>query len=158
MISRKEYLAAGRDHDMHRRYYEQFITVSMEVHIQEHIGINRLLSSTDEHFNDIDITEWYNMILYLKDKKTGKLVTDTRVFRTAVGEFNNYLHKFRFDHYAVDKALKECGDLPSIAGYVCIFKECARQMVEKFRRGSNTILLRGGIYELSERCRIGTEP
>ena len=35
-----------------------------------------------------------------------------------------------FDTSYIDAALKRCGDVPSISGYVCIFKECARQMVE----------------------------
>ena len=102
MITRKEYMANANESGMHRKYYAQFVNKEIENLILKHIGMDRLLSSTDKYFNDID--DWDMLSI------------------TLIGKHNR-----------INAAIKRCGDVPSISGYVCTFKECARQMVERHR-------------------------
>lgn len=133
MITRKDYMANIKDSGMHRKYYAQFVNKEIENLILKHIGMDRLLASTSKNFNDIYIGDWDMMIVTLKDKRTGRVVTDQYMHGNFVGSFNTHIHNFNFDTSYINTALKRCGDIPSINSYVCIFKECARQMVERHR-------------------------
>lgn len=131
MITRKQLLKNGSDPDTHRKYYAQFITPEMEHMILDKIGKDRLLSSTDKHFNDIPLEEWYMMIIKLQDKRTGKILTDPLLYNQHVGDFDNYWHTPLFDTTDIIRAFRLCGDVPTLSGYICTFKECAKQIVER---------------------------
>ena len=122
MLMRKDYMKDGKN--LHRAYYAQFITPEMEDMILKNIGLDRLMSSIDKNLNDIDLSLWDSMMFSLYDKRTGK-----RVPTHMLG--NVYRVSWNFDHKIVDKLFKEAGDGPSLAGYTCIFKECAKQLVER---------------------------
>lgn len=43
---------------LHRRYYAQFVTPQVKALVLRYIGKERLLKSTDPHFNDIPLKVW----------------------------------------------------------------------------------------------------
>ena len=53
--SRKQYITKEVTH---REYYEQMVTNQTLRLVSDHIGIARLMKSTDEHLNDIPLKEW----------------------------------------------------------------------------------------------------
>ena len=69
VFTRKEYMDAlpeTFDHEdgeqrrkqLHRRYYAQFVTPQVKALVLRCIGKERLLKSTDPHFNDIPLKVW----------------------------------------------------------------------------------------------------
>ena len=54
-------------------YYSQFVTEQTKRQICSYIGKNRLIESTDEHFNDIPLKDWegfdsyYSGVITLSD-------------------------------------------------------------------------------------------
>lgn len=58
MKTRKEYLDGKCSH---REYYGQFVNDNVKQMVIDTIGKNRILKSTDEHFNDISLREWDNI-------------------------------------------------------------------------------------------------
>lgn len=61
IFTRKEYLAvASRDESRaaYHRYYSQFVTPDTVRIVVEVIGGERILASTDPHFNDIQLINW----------------------------------------------------------------------------------------------------
>jgi hypothetical protein len=55
MITREDYM----DHKAtHREYYGQFITPTIVAQVARMIGKDRIMASTDPHFNDIPLREW----------------------------------------------------------------------------------------------------
>ncbi len=60
MMKRQEYLSASREdmHAAHRAYYGQFVNQSTINTVVRFIGRERLLASTDPHFNDIPLAMW----------------------------------------------------------------------------------------------------
>lgn len=125
MITRKEYMANSAN--LHRAYYSQFITEEMEQLIQLHIGLDRLLTSKDEHFNDItDIREWDAMMYSTYDKRDGR-----KLCAGWLGNIEAYETRWHFNCHPVIKLMRDAGDVPTLSGYTCTFKECARQMVER---------------------------
>lgn len=55
MKTRKQYMAGEVDHN---EYYGQFVTEATIDLVKSRIGLDRLLKSTDRHFNDIPLNEW----------------------------------------------------------------------------------------------------
>jgi hypothetical protein len=55
MISRSDYIKGQRQH---RAYYAQFVVDAHYDRVRNSIGIDRILSSKDEHFNDIPLSLW----------------------------------------------------------------------------------------------------
>ena len=54
-IQHKDYIDGKRTH---REYMGQFVTPYVRERVLEAIGIDRIQSSPDEHFNDIPLAEW----------------------------------------------------------------------------------------------------
>ena len=71
MMKHDEYLssasAASREeaHAAHRRYYGQFVNQRTIDYVVRAIGSERLLASTDPHFNDIPLLEWDYLVFRL---------------------------------------------------------------------------------------------
>ena len=57
MYTRKQYM---NNEVSHEDYYAQFGKHLMNV-VRNNIGIERILKSTDEHFNDIPLKKWKNL-------------------------------------------------------------------------------------------------
>lgn len=55
MFSRKDYLG---NKCSHREYYGQFVDEFTKVRVLNHINLERLKSSEDEHLNDIPLQTW----------------------------------------------------------------------------------------------------
>ncbi len=76
VFTRKQYLAGECTH---RQYNAQFVTEGYKGQIKRHIGLDRILNSTDEHLNDIPLIEWDNAPLTLgvdqKMKNLGDYLT-----------------------------------------------------------------------------------
>ena len=64
MMTRKEYISASREeaHAAHRRYYGQFVNQRTINAVVRAIGSDRLLASTDPHFNDIPLAQWDRLV------------------------------------------------------------------------------------------------
>lgn len=67
MMTRKDYLSASRDeaHVAHRRYYGQFVDQRTITAVVREIGADKLLASTDPHFNDIPLARWDRLVDFL---------------------------------------------------------------------------------------------
>lgn len=53
----------------HRQYYAQFVTKEAKAEVLNIIGINKILKSKDESFNDIPLYKWDSIILPYKSKE-----------------------------------------------------------------------------------------
>lgn len=42
----------------YEEYYAQFVNDNVKLMVKDHIGINVILNSKDEHFNDIPLKKW----------------------------------------------------------------------------------------------------
>lgn len=64
MMTREEYISASCDdaHAAHRRYYGQFVNQRTIDTVVRAIGADRLLASTDPHFNDIPLAKWDRLV------------------------------------------------------------------------------------------------
>lgn len=49
----------------HDKYYRQFVNNRVIEIVANHIGLRRILNSTDEHFNDISLRNWDNLYSYI---------------------------------------------------------------------------------------------
>lgn len=63
MITRKEYMENSSE--LHHDYYAQFVTEATKQFVLSHIGIDRLLASTDDHLNDIEVPRYEGGIYWL---------------------------------------------------------------------------------------------
>ena len=131
MITRRDYM--NDSPNLHRKYHAQFVLPFMEDMILQFIGLDKLMACKDKHLNDIPIHKWDALLFSLYSKRTGKKLRDTAASE-AFGNTKAYHIVWQFDRVPVDKLLLEAGEMPSLATYVCIFKECARQMVERIAR------------------------
>jgi hypothetical protein len=57
MFTRQEYLKS-KDPNAHRTYYGQFVNPNTIARVVNAIGKERLLKSTNPHFNDIPLAKW----------------------------------------------------------------------------------------------------
>ncbi len=53
--TRKDYMDGNCDHDT---YYAQFVTADMLSYVAIVIGKDKIIASTDKHFNDIPLRHW----------------------------------------------------------------------------------------------------
>lgn len=97
-FSRSDYM---RGLCSHRQYYAQFVTPYIKGSVRDVIGLDRLMSSTDEHLNDIPLHRW--------DRLSGAL----RVVLSIPNEYGDGKRYY------------------SLGGGVCILKEAARQIIEE---------------------------
>lgn len=60
MMTRQEYMSASPEdaHAAHRAYYAQFVNQRTIDAVVRAIGADKLLASTDPHFNDIPLWQW----------------------------------------------------------------------------------------------------
>jgi len=107
MIKRKEYIDGKFSH---REYYSQFITSKMVEQVKNKIGIDRIKSSKDEHFNDIPLKEW--------DMLSGHYFIGSKMVGTP-----RVSHEFA-------ELCKQADEWTSSATLTCTYKEIARQLVE----------------------------
>lgn len=61
--SHQEYIRTKKGDNAHRRYYAQFVTGEVKQVVLKYIGKDRLLNSTDPHFNDIGLWNWDRIML-----------------------------------------------------------------------------------------------
>lgn len=55
MITRKQYMDNDATHD---QYYSQFVDHDTKQYVKSSIGLDKILASNDEHFNDIPLKRW----------------------------------------------------------------------------------------------------
>jgi len=58
MYTRKQYMSKECSH---KEYYSQFVCTSLRDTVKQFIGIERIMKSKDESFNDIPLKEWDNL-------------------------------------------------------------------------------------------------
>lgn len=63
MITRKEYMDGIFTHE---KYYSQFVDHNIKNLVTRSIGLHRIKSSTDPHFNDIPLHEWDGLESYIR--------------------------------------------------------------------------------------------
>ena len=105
-ITRKEYMKDSGN--LHHTYYAQFITESTMHFVRERIGIEKLLTSKDKHFNDI-----------IKHSRNGA---------------GGWIWDFTPVNIELMRELGEChkGYLPSQATYTCVGKAAARILILEY--------------------------
>lgn len=57
-ISRREYMLNLDRENSHFDYYSQFVTSEEIITVAQRIGVDKILQSQDEHFNDISLSLW----------------------------------------------------------------------------------------------------
>lgn len=75
IFTRRDYLAASREQGSYHRYYSQFVTEHTVRVVVDVIGGERILASTDPHFNDIPLINW-DVLPAVYDKDKLKLAGD----------------------------------------------------------------------------------
>ena len=60
IYTRAEYMEDSKTDGLaaHRRYYGQFVTDGTKFRVLQSIGLDRLMQSTNPHFNDIPLPLW----------------------------------------------------------------------------------------------------
>lgn len=99
----------------HREYFAQFVTNGTLNAVSRSIGKDRIVASTDPHFNDIPLRKW--------DALTG--YGNRNIYGTISGGFHATLPC----NY---NRIKEAGEWATAATLVCIAKEAARQLKEEW--------------------------
>lgn len=100
MITRQDYI---NKKNTHREYYAQFVNEYVKHIVYCGIGADRLIKSTDPHFNDIYLSTWDKLCPYIKGMVARKNVEVAAYKKPAC-------------------SLSDC---------VCVLKEAARQIVEE---------------------------
>lgn len=125
-MTRNDYLTAPDQVAAHRRYYAQFVYVTLPRLVAARIGEKELLTAKDKkNLNDIPLNRWDALSELLNTPK-------------------------------INSKLKELNDFPVLSVRVCILKEAAKQWLEEEKEESHSILPYGiiesspGIYEV--RC------
>jgi len=84
MITRKEYIGAVLETKeeraaLHNAYYDQFVTPRIINMVNSYIGEDKIINSTDPHFNDIPLEKWDRLVTGLpvgsKMKEVGDYLT-----------------------------------------------------------------------------------
>jgi len=75
MYTRRDYLYKRCTH---REYYSQFVTEEIRNYVQRRIGLNDILNSTDEWFNDIPLKRWDSIAYNLRVLVDDQLLTETQ--------------------------------------------------------------------------------
>jgi len=109
MYTRKQYIA----NEVNRReYFGQFVDKDIKEAILNYFTLERLLSSKDEHLNDIPLQEWDHITGYEKIVSYPLCI-----------------------HPELRNKLRETGENISASGLVCIYKEAAKQIIETAKQG-----------------------
>ena len=110
MFTRKEYLAKECTH---REFFGQFVNDSIRETVQTCIGLDKILASTDEAFNDIPLANWDRLNISI------------------------YIHQLYWNISGKPEATRIKAFLAgySLSDKVCIAKEAARQIEVSARRG-----------------------
>lgn len=90
----------------HRAYYAQFVNHHVRNLVLARIGMDRLLASHDEHFNDIPLAVWDSF--WVSHNPSMHIVPPS----------------------SVAALLREAGESNSASTGTCILKEAARQLIE----------------------------
>jgi hypothetical protein len=112
MITHEQYMKRNDSgFGSHRAYYSQFVNEQVKNEVLRFIGKEALLTSTDEHLNDIPLRKW--------DALGGFAFKGSEMIRrpTSIEPVDINL-------------LREAGEGVSAATMVCIYKEAARQIIE----------------------------
>lgn len=75
MYTRRDYLYKRCDHD---QYYSQFVTDSILALVERRIGLDNILDSTDEWFNDIQLPRWDELSFYIKSLVDPQVIIQTQ--------------------------------------------------------------------------------
>jgi hypothetical protein len=81
MISRSDYI---KGQVLHRAYYSQFVVDAHYSRINNSIGIDRILESQDEHFNDIPLELW-DAVAVPVPAETNKIMKECGDYPTLCG-------------------------------------------------------------------------
>lgn len=113
VFTRKDYLAAPYEEQRaaHRRYYAQFVTPSVKGFVASVIGRDRILASTDPHFNDIPLTQWDALNPAIRDMCLSRK-----------GDIDGAISADKFGRRSIGWSLSDA---------VCIAKEAAQQIREE---------------------------
>lgn len=138
-MTRKEYLDGPREtsKERHREYYSQFVNKKVKEHVIKGIGLDDILSSTDEHFNDIRLSRWDNLFMinpnpYSPYAGTYQYVV-TEGYQRPYGTLRKVspsVHVF-FCPREIAQKLKALGDVVSLSSLISITKEAAKQLKEE---------------------------
>jgi len=94
IFTRKEYLNGDVTH---RVYMGQFVNTHTIHNVRTKIGEDRILKSTDEHFNDIPLKEWDRLGLTADTRKmteageTYSLAIAVSINKAAAAQIKRYL-------------------------------------------------------------------
>lgn len=75
MYTRRDYLYKKCDHD---QYYSQFVTDSIINLVERRIGLDTILDSTDEWFNDIPLKRWDELVFYIQPLVNSEVIIKTQ--------------------------------------------------------------------------------
>jgi hypothetical protein len=106
----------GNSSDLHRQYYEQFITDQTRIWVIDNIGLEKLRKSKDEYFNDLGYEHTYS----------NALRTSTWIWDNAPVNVNKM------------RECGECSDYPSLCVRTCVAKHAARILLEEYNNGNKT--------------------
>lgn len=101
----------------HNEYYEQWVTDEMMDYVVSKIGADRLLGSTDEHFNDIPLPKWDGLSVMDYINQEDWIESRLSVLDPEVHENNRLAHKQRKFAY-------------SSSDSVCVSKAAARKYID----------------------------
>lgn len=107
LITRKDYMDGKATFE---EYYRQFVDDDIKRHVLKFVTIEELISSNDEHLNDIPLSKW--------DKMSGVLFYGSRhIYGPTVPA-------------SVAKRFRDIGEKGvSPSDMVCIYKNAARQII-----------------------------
>jgi hypothetical protein len=120
IITRSEYIKGGGTKN-HRQYYAQFVNEAVKAKVVKEIGLATILSSKDEHLNDIPLKKW--------DKLGGFVWQVIRGEERAITQPRTPSDVLPVSY----ELLKEAGEGVSSSTMVCIYKEAARQLKEEYK-------------------------
>jgi hypothetical protein len=91
MFTRKDYM---NNICTHEEFYAQFINSSVKSYVEDVIGLNQILKSTDEHLNDIPLVLW-DRAHGILDNKTLKSANCCQSFSNTVCTLKTYAKQLR---------------------------------------------------------------
>lgn len=74
MYTREQYL---NDECTHEQYYSQFVDFDTKQYVKSRIGLDKILKSNDEHFNDIPLKNWETCCVSVEAVEALKAAGDT---------------------------------------------------------------------------------
>ena len=110
IITRQDYMKDSSN--MHRKYYGQFVNENVKRTLLFTISKAELLSSKDEHLNDISMRKW-DALGGFAFRGSEMIMKPTSIEPVDI------------------KLIREAGEGVSASTMVCIYKEAARQIIEE---------------------------